>query len=174
MNHVLRGIVLGSAAVGALLVPSRAAAQARPAAKAGAPAPRQDATRPAGPAAEIAAEIAAAEQQVLAAMLTRDKARLEQLLAPQFALVSALSSGEVIDKADWIAGLLERRVPDDGRLEPPQVRLHAPGVATAVVRVVWGPTGGAPESFVVTDTWVRRGRTWQLAARHSSARRSAP
>lgn len=170
MNHVLRGIVLGSAVVGAVTAPSRTAAQARPVAKTAAPVPRQASARPTGPVAEVAA----AEQQLLAAMLARDASRLEQLLAPQFALVSALSSGEVIDKSDWIAGLLERRVPDDGRLEPPQVRLHAPGVATAVVRVMWGPTGGASESFVVTDTWVRRGRTWQLAARHSSARRSAP
>ncbi len=123
------------------------------------------------------AEVVRAEEQLLLAMVARDRSRLEALLAPQFALVSALSAGEVIPRADWIAGLLERRGTDDGRLETPEVRLHAPDVATVVARITWTPAesgGAAREDYVVTDTWVRRGRTWQLAARHSSARRPAP
>lgn len=110
-------------------------------------------------------------------MVARNRAQLEALLAPQFALVSALSAGEVIPRADWIAGLLERQGTDDGRLDAPEVRVHAPDVATVVARISWTPAeaaASAREDYIVTDTWIRRGRAWQLAARHSSARRAGP
>lgn len=123
-------------------------------------------------------ELLQAERELLAAMTTRNAAALDRLLAPQFALVSAYSSGEVIPRADWIAGLMDRRGTDAGTLSAPEVRVHAPGVATVVVRVTWTAAEAGPtpqrEEYLVTDTWVRRGRAWTLAARHSSARRAAP
>lgn len=142
------------------------------------PGPVAAQTRGAAPRDPAIAEIVRAEQALLTAMVARDRGTLERLLAPQFVLVSALSSGEVIPRAEWIGGLLDRSGTDDGRLADPEVRVHAPGVATVVARIDWTPAGtGATsprEQYVVTDTWVRRGRTWQLAARHSSARRPAP
>lgn len=130
------------------------------------------------PARTATAAVLQAERELLTAMTRRDARGLDRLLAPDFALVSALSTGEVIPRADWIAGLLERRSADSGSLTSPEVRMHAPGVATVVARVTWTSADGGPtpqrEEYLVTDTWVRRGRTWVLAARHSSTRRSAP
>ena len=144
----------------------------------GRPAPASTAAKTASASAGVVAEVVRAERQLLEAMTTRNTAQLDRLLAPHFALVSAFSSGEVIPRADWIAGLLERRSADNGTIDAPDVRLHAPGVATVVARIAWTTADAGPtpqrEEYLVTDTWVRRGRTWQLAARHSSARRAIP
>jgi hypothetical protein len=72
--------------------------------------------------------------------------------------------------------LLDRRSTDRGELGAIEVRVHAPTVATVVARVRWTVRDGATlveqSTYDVTDTWVRRGARWQLAARHSSAPRA--
>lgn len=142
------------------------------------PVAAQPRTSPRPAAASPTAELVQAERDLLAAMTSRNAAALDRLLAPQFALVSAFSEGEVIPRADWIAGLLDRRGTDAGTVTSPEVRVHAPGVATVVARIAWSTADGGPtpqrEEYLVTDTWVRRGRIWMLAARHSSVRRSVP
>lgn len=132
------------------------------------------ARRPAArPSAEVQA-ILSAERAVLSAMSSRDGAALERLLAPQFLLVSAVD-GERIPRAAWMAGLLDRRSTDAAALDSAEVRVHAPGTATVVARVRWTVRDGATlveqSTYDVTDTWVRRGTRWQLAARHASVPR---
>lgn len=132
-----------------------------------------------GVAAAQAADIRRAEEALLTAMARRDSAALDRALAPKFAMVSALSAGESTDRAAWLRGVLDRRSTDAGRVDGLAVSVHAPTVATAVVRLTWivrDPGGPTPqkEEYVLTDTWVRRGRGWQLAARHSAARRPPP
>lgn len=125
------------------------------------------------------AEIRRAEEALLAAMARRDSLALERTLSPRFAMVSALSGGETTGRAAWLRGVLDRRSEDAGRVDGVEVSVHAPAVATAVVRVTWvvrDPGGPTPqkEEYLLTDTWVKRGRGWQLAARHSAARRPPP
>jgi hypothetical protein len=152
-----------------------ASAQDRPAATAGAPttaaSPAGTATKPTG----VADELVRAERTLLTAITARDSAALERLLAPTFMLVSAYSQGEVTARRDWVHGVLDRHSADAAELSAPVVTLHTAGTATVVSRVLWtvkdpGPTP-EHEDYLVTDTWVKRGARWQLAARHSSTRR---
>ncbi|MDX2184239.1 MAG: nuclear transport factor 2 family protein [Gemmatimonadaceae bacterium] len=160
MRHALgpRGLGLLVGAWLALGTPS-ARAQSTAARSAGARGP-----------AEVQA-VLSAEQALLQAMSARDRAALERLLAPQFLLVSA-AEGERIPRSAWVAGLLDRRSVDAGVLESAEGRVHAPGVVTLVARVRWTVRDGATlveqSTYDITDTWVRRGARWQLAARHSS------
>ncbi len=122
-----------------------------------------------------AAAVLKAEDALLAAMANRDSAALDKLLAPRFSVASAYSTGEVMPRAMWLSGLLDRRSQDAGRIESPTVTLHTPDVATVTARITWivkdpGPTPER-EEYLVTDTWLRRNGRWQIAARHSSLRR---
>jgi hypothetical protein len=166
MPHVPFSLVMAVLLVGA--VPMAAQGRAVP--------PAQGASS--GAYSGASGEVVRAERQLLDAMTARDSARMSGLLAPQFGLVSAASNGEIIPRAEWIRGVLDRRSNDRGEVLAPTVRLHAPTVATVVATVTWRvqDPGAAPvtERYVITDTWVRRGRSWQLAARHSSQRVSGP
>jgi hypothetical protein len=150
------------AAVAVALAALRAPLVAQGAATAGRSAPK--------PSAEAQA-VLANERGLLAAMASRDAAALDRLLAPQFLLVSA-AEGERIPRGAWVAGLLDRRSTDAGVLDSVETRVHAPGVVTVVARVRWTVREGATlveqSTYDITDTWVRRGQRWQLAARHSS------
>ena len=123
-------------------------------------------------AADTASDIAAIEQAWGEAFLKGDRAFLERLVAPEFKLMRA-EGGESLftPRARWFA--------NEGRIifHEFEVRtvdvVDAGDTAVATVRGRWkismeGRTGTREEGFIVSDTFVRRGKAWQVIFRHSS------
>ena len=97
-----------------------------------------------------------------------DRARLEEILAPEFTLTSARTD-RLVDRAEWL------RLLDTTRSESfeysdflVQVFGDAAVVKSRLTQVA--TVGGQPwnATFMVTDVWIRRDGRWQVVARHSS------
>ena len=123
--------------------------------------------------ADTAAEIMAIEQAWGEAFLNRDKAYLENLVAPEFKLMNSDEGGvEFTPRDRWMANF-------DGfefhEFEMKTVDVVAAGdtaVATATGR--WkisrvGLPGTRDRGFIVTDTFVRRNGAWQVVFRHADS-----
>ena len=97
-----------------------------------------------------------------------DRARLEELLAPEFTLTSARSD-RIVDRAGWLDLLDQVRAKS---FEYSDFLVHVFGDAAVVKsRLAQVATvAGQPwnETFMLTDVWVRRDGRWQVVARHSS------
>jgi ketosteroid isomerase-like protein len=119
--------------------------------------------------ADDIAEILAAERVLCAAFEAEDAAALERGLSADFTLVD--SRGTVTTRADEVAALRTGAVRYGVfRNEGTKVRLHGDAaIATGITRVA-GAQGDAAfaASFRFTDTWVRQGGRWLLAASHAS------
>lgn len=121
--------------------------------------------------ADVATEIRAQEAAWEQAFRTGDTAFLQSLLAPEFRLMRA-ENGRIIatSRSQWFANLagytfheFEARVVDvavDG------------DTAVATVEGHWKVgipgRGTREENFILSDTFVKRGGTWQVLYRHSS------
>lgn len=98
----------------------------------------------------------------------QDRARLEEILAPEFTLTSARTD-QLVDRAEWLRLLdtvrNESFAYSDFRIDvfgdAAVVRSRLSQVAT-VGDQRWDAT------FALTDVWIRRGGRWQVVARHSS------
>ena len=118
-------------------------------------------------AADIRAQEAAWEQAIRAG----DRARLNALLAPEFRLMRA-ENGRVLltSRAQWFAALAGYTLYE---FEVRLVDVAAAGnsaVATLEGRWKVGARGRGirDESFILSDTWVRRRGQWQVLYRHST------
>ena len=117
-----------------------------------------------------AAAISALEARWTAALIDRDQAALEDLLAPEFQLVGVRSTGAApIARADWLAtaGTITFHA---FTTETTSVQLFG-DTALATVEGSWDIVfAGRPirENFYVTDVWVRRDGRWRVVRRHSS------
>jgi len=98
----------------------------------------------------------------------QDRARLEEILAPEFTLTSARTD-QLVDRAEWLRLLdtvrNESFAYSDFRIDvfgdAAVVRSRLSQVAT-VGDQRWDAT------FALTDVWIRRDGRWQVVARHSS------
>ena len=122
-------------------------------------------------AADTASDIAAIEQRWGDAFLTGDRAFLERLLAPEFRLMRAEGGRAIFTpRAEWFATL--------GRYTFHAFEVRTLNVAdagdTAVATISgrWKVTiagrGTRDETFIVSDTFVRRGGAWRAVFRHST------
>ena len=97
-----------------------------------------------------------------------DRARLEELLAPEFTLTSARSD-RIVDRAAWLR-LLDQVKAES--FEYSDFLVHVFGDAAVVKSRLSqvATVAGQPwnETFMLTDVWVRRNGRWQVVARHSS------
>lgn len=129
-------------------------------------------TTMAGPshATENAAAISTLEARWTAALIAKDQATLEALLAPEFQLVGIRSTGATaIPRAQWLAtaGAI---VFHDFKTETTSVQVFG-DTALATVEGHWDIVFGGhevKESFYVTDVWIRRDAVWRVVRRHSS------
>jgi len=123
----------------------------------------------AGAATDDVGEILAAERVLCAAFEAEDGDALESGLTDDFTLVS--SQGTVTTRADEVAALRDGRVRYGVfRNEGTKIRLHGDAaIATGITRVA-GAEGDVTfeGAFRFTDTWVRQGGRWLLAASHAS------
>jgi ketosteroid isomerase-like protein len=104
----------------------------------------------------------------MAAWQRDDRARIEEILAPEFTLISSRTD-RIVERAEWIA-LLDQVRNDWFAYE--DVRVDVFGDA-AVVRSRMSQratVGDQPwdATFMLTDVWIRRDGRWQVVARHSS------
>ena len=121
--------------------------------------------------ADAAAVIAALEQRLARAWVERDRAFIDNLLAPDWSVIDP--SGAVLSKQqvlDQTFGSTERRI-DAMTIDEVKVRIFRGGaVATGRTRATGsyrGQTGTATLRF--TDVFVLREGRWVIVASHGSA-----
>ena len=121
--------------------------------------------------ADDVSDIRALEERWGASFLTGDRAFLLGILAPEFKLMRA-AEGKVLftPRPSWLATLsnytfhrFDLRVTDV---------VVAGDTAIATVEGGWKITyagrGTREESFILSDTWVKRNGRWQVVYRHST------
>ena len=122
-----------------------------------------------------AAAISALEARWTAALIAKDQATLEDLLAPEFELVGIRSTGVgSTSRAEWLAraGSI---VFHDFTTESTSVQLFG-DTALATVEGHWDIVFAGrtiKEHFYVTDVWIRRDGRWRVVRRHSSPYQTA-
>ena len=97
-----------------------------------------------------------------------DRARLEEILAPEFTLTSARTD-RLVDRAEWLR-LLDTTLAESFEYTDFLVQVFGDAAVvksrlTQVATVVGQPWNA---TFMVTDVWIRRDGRWQVVARHSS------
>ncbi len=102
------------------------------------------------------------------AVACRDEDTLEALLAPEFTFTTGHRG--TIARAEWLETTLVRYVVDEHALEDVDVDVFGDA---AVVRARLRQRGSMDGerrdlTYLLTDTWIRRGARWQVVARHSS------
>ena len=122
--------------------------------------------------AGTAAEIAAIEQAWGQAFLKEDLAYIESIVAPEFKLMGEKDGvADFTPRAEWIANT---RGFDFHEYEVRTVDVVGTGnTAVATVEGRWkigrkGLPGTRESRFIVSDTFVRRGGTWQVIYRHAT------
>ncbi len=108
------------------------------------------------------------ENEWMSAWQRQDVARLEEILAPEFALTSARTD-QLVDRTAWLQMLGQVR---NDSFEYFDFRVNVFGDAGVVQSRMSqvATVGGQPwnETFMLTDVWIRRDGRWQVVARHSS------
>ena len=113
-------------------------------------------------------DISLLEQSWMDALVAKDRATCEHILADDFLLTSA--RGTLMSKREWIDGAMGPFVCSAFHWEQIQVR------AFGDVAIVHGRSrqhasvAGQDWSgvFLVTDVWVRRNGQWQVVSRHGT------
>jgi hypothetical protein len=125
-------------------------------------------------AAPAAGEFHQRELAWMNALADKDAQALEAILAPEFSIIGATSTLDdpIGTREGWLSVGLKRPFP---RHDVQILAVTAVGdtaVVQAVLSATYPPSPFAPEggpvSFLVTDTWVKRGGTWQVLTRHAS------
>ena len=114
---------------------------------------------------DAAAEVQRLEENWTAAFNNRDTRFMEEVLAPEYVLVSAggPQGMNITRREDWMRVWLdETQLPYEAKVLSVVV---AGDTAVATLEARW-----RRESYL-TDTWARRQGRWQLIFRHSAARR---
>jgi len=118
------------------------------------------------------AEIARLEQQWGEALVKRDYATLERLVAPEYKLVVAREKGGYTATArdEWMKNALQFHYEQFGADTVEVTRVGDTAVASVqIANLVAQKPGEAaqPRASFVTDTWVRRSGRWQVIHRYS-------
>jgi ketosteroid isomerase-like protein len=97
-----------------------------------------------------------------------DRARLEEILAPEFTLTSARTD-RLVDRTEWLR-LLETTRSESFEYSDFLVQVFGDAAVVKSRLTQVATVGGQPwnATFMVTDVWIRRDGRWQVVARHSS------
>ncbi|HKC34518.1 MAG TPA: nuclear transport factor 2 family protein [Chitinophagaceae bacterium] len=100
----------------------------------------------------------------------KDEAAARKIIADEFTLTSSLSTGELVDKDEWIERVLRKLDCKVLRIDKLQARVYN---KTAVLNIwfhqeaiVNGKDWNG--NFLLTDVWVQKNENWQVVARHAS------
>jgi hypothetical protein len=118
-------------------------------------------------------EVLSSEKQWAAEVMTAERAKLEQMLGPEFALTTAAGT---TPRAAWMASVGKWQSKAVELREGWNVQVYG-DVAIARGIMFWHVLKDAPDprtgtkevksDFSLLDVWVRRGGRWQVVARHS-------
>jgi hypothetical protein len=121
-------------------------------------------------------DIPALAQRWMDAWMARDRATLEAILAPDFALVGAAMGGREIDRATWLATAGSVYVGESCTFADPLLHeLSAGPPRVAAMDALWTQVARNGEHDVsgrywITDLWREGGPLcWQVARRSSAA-----
>ncbi len=95
---------------------------------------------------------------------------VRELLADEFTLTSSLTTGELIDKNEWIEKILRKLDCKDLYISKMRTRIYD---KTAVLNI-WLHQEAIVDGkewngdFLLTDVWVEKNKNWQVVSRHSS------
>ena len=120
---------------------------------------------------DFAATIEELSDRWMQAWVRKDRAVLEESMAPDFALIVSASPTQRLDRADWLATACTRYTCTEFRYRDVQVRdLGAVAVMSSIAEFS-AAIDGMPRNgpMFLTDVW-RRGSDgrWQVCARYSS------
>jgi hypothetical protein len=118
----------------------------------------------------ISAEISQREQAWMDAWLHRDMEAAAAILGDEFTLTSSLSSGELMNKSQWLAGAVSTHTCEAFHFDRIDVRVYG---ETALANMWYHQKATVrgndwSGNFLMSDLWVRRGGRWQVVARHAS------
>ena len=125
-----------------------------------------------GPAyADDSSDIRALEQKWASAFLTGDRQFLARILAPEFKLMRA-EGGKTLftPRARWLDNLSRYAFHEYHVRVTDVARAGNTAIATVEGRwkVSYAGRGTREESFILSDTWVKRNGRWQVVYRHST------
>ena len=120
--------------------------------------------------------IPALAQQWMDAWIAKDRALLEQFLAPEFALVGAAMAGRAVERAEWLEVAIADYHATSCTFADPLVRpLSAGPPRVAAMCAVWTQVARHGEHdlsgrYYITDLWREGGPLgWQIVLRTSVA-----
>ena len=120
---------------------------------------------------DLAATIAELSDRWMQGWVRKDRAVLEESLAPDFALVVSATPMQRLDRASWLATACTRYTCSEFRYRDVQVRdLGAVAVMSSIAEFT-AEIDGMPRNgpMFLTDVWRRGGDgRWQVCARYSS------
>ena len=118
--------------------------------------------------ARIEDSVRTMEQEWADAVRTRDSATLERLVALDFTVSSEATTDPPLPRTTWMRNTLHNLRVDSIRLSPARVVVSG-DTATATLKFFWvGQFMSMPpfrDSTMLTDTWVRGPRSWQVRRR---------
>jgi uncharacterized protein (TIGR02246 family) len=121
-------------------------------------------------AGAIDSQIRALEQQQAKAAISRDRAALEQIFAPQFRIVNP--AGAIAGKEELLALLTEGASPyQSATYETQHVSVYREVVVSTGLETVVparGAQAGQPVQRRITHVWQRQGGQWRLTLRHAT------
>lgn len=121
--------------------------------------------------------VAALERDWAAAVVSKDLARLDALLHPDFRLVSRYAPElGTVSKPEYLIRQEEAPEWAFAAMTPIAIRVELEGgvaVATVLMQVGWPAGVEMPADFRFTDVWVPEGGGWRCVVRYSDIRRSA-
>jgi ketosteroid isomerase-like protein len=120
----------------------------------------------------VAAEVRARQEAWMAAWIANDRATLERILAPEFALVVSAQPEARVDRAAWLRTAGTEYTCESFRYDGMQVRDFGEVVVVSSLATQRATAFGRDRSgtFFLTDIWRRAGDdgAWQVIARYSS------
>ena len=111
------------------------------------------------------------QQRWMDAWRLGDRATLERILAPDFALVVSAQPADRISRSAWLHTALNGYVAESFDYRDMQVRVLGDVAVVSSIGVQRATAFGVDRSgvFYLTDVWQRSGDdTWQVVARYSS------
>jgi ketosteroid isomerase-like protein len=121
--------------------------------------------------ADLAATIAQLSDRWMQAWVARDRAVLEEMLAPDFALVVSATPTRRLERADWLATACSRYTCSQFAYRDVQVRDLGPVAVMSSIAEFTAEIDGIARNgpLFLVDVWRRDdGDRWQVCARYSA------
>jgi ketosteroid isomerase-like protein len=115
-------------------------------------------------------ELINAEHEWMTAVAKHDEAALRRIVADDFTMTSAFSTGELENKDSFIKNATQGVKGMSFEYHDTQVHMYEDtGIVKTRVKISYTYNGqDRSGDYMVTDVWVKRDGRWQVATRHSS------